>query len=430
MKQLIASAFILLAFSSCNSDKKNIVDIGFADSLITHYTEPAAIKENAVEIEFWRNRIDRDNPGITNESKYASVLIGRFHLSGDIRDLQISDSILYKVDEVYNHKESGPILSLANHAILQHRFTDADSLLTVAKNTGIRQYESAATSFDVDFELGRIMLSETELNKIASSNDYGYYFRKSKLAHYKGELDTAIAAMNKAIELSGNNKYLKQAAISNTADLYLHNGKPQKAYELYLQSIALNAADLHSIMGLGWIALVHDKNDSLAESIFSFVRTKTKSPDPLFKLIETAGARADSNLQKKYALEFELLLSDSRYGNMYNKYLIELYTGILKDPAKAEAIAAKELGNRNTPQTNAWYAWAKFSNNKKEEAYKIFQEKVSGKPLEGLELYWMGKLMQGLDKGYNAQQFFKAAYKNRYDLSPEKVNDLDMVLEE
>ena len=37
--------------------------------------------------------------------------------------------------------------------------------------------------------------------------------------------------------------------------------------------------------------------------------------------------------------------------------------------------------------------------------------------------------MQSLDKGYNAEQYFKAAYKNRYDLSPEQVRDLEKNLE-
>src|SRR5438093_12554285 len=115
---------------------------------------------------------------------------------------------------------------------------------------------------------------------------------------------------------------------------------------------------------------------------------------------------------------------------MYNKYLIDLYTGILHDPAKAEAIAKKELENRNTPQTYAWYVWSLFANNKKEEAYNTYEKFVSGKPLEGLELYWMGKLMQGLNKGYNAQQFFKAAEKNKYDLSPNKAKDLEKTLGE
>ena len=430
MKQIITATAILLAFASCNNDKKTIVSVDFVDSLISHYTEPAAMKANADDITFWKNRIDAKNPGISNESKYAAALITRFHLSGDINDVRSSDSVLHKVDITYNHKEAGPYLSLTSHAILQHRFTEADSLLETAKNIGIRSYESAAVSFDVDFELGRYGLAETELKKIAAKNDYGYYFRRAKLAHYRGELDTAISSMEKATELAGNDINLKQAALSNTADLYLHNSKPQQAYELYAESIRLSSSDLHSIMGIGWITLVHDKNDSLAERIFNFVRFKTRSPEPLLKLTQVAEQRGDSILQLKYARQFESIVSDSVYGNMYNKYLIDLYSGILHEPGKAEALAKKELLNRNTPQTYAWHVWALFANNKKEEAYKLFQEKVSGKPLEGLELYWMGKLMQGLGKGYNAQQFFKAAWKNRYDLSPGKINDLDTLLED
>jgi len=130
-------------------------------------------------------------------------------------------------------------------------------------------------------------------------------------------------------------------------------------------------------------------------------------------------------LEYRYANDFASQATNALYGNMYNKYLIEIYTGILNDPAKAENIAAAELNNRSTPQTNAWYAWALFSNNKKEKAYQVYEQAVSGKPLEGLELYWMGKMMQGLGKGYNAQQFFKAAWKNRYDLSSAIVEDLE-----
>jgi len=44
-------------------------------------------------------------------------------------------------------------------------------------------------------------------------------------------------------------------------------------------------------------------------------------------------------------------------------------------------------------------------------------------------LYWMGKLMQGLGKGYNAQAFFKEAWKNKYDLSPGMVVDLEKLVQ-
>lgn len=429
MKAFPLLFIIILLLASCNGDKKVIVDPVFADSLITHYTEPAAIKLNSEEAEFWRKRIDPNNPGFVNETKYAGAMAGRFMLSGDINDLKISDSILQKTDEVYNHKEAGPVASLAAHAITQHRFKEADSLLGVAKTIGLKTFESLVYSFDVDFELGRYDQASLELSNIRASNDYAYYFRKSKLAHYRGDLDSSITAMLKAADLAGSNALLKQVALTNAADLYIHDGKLKKAYELYVECIRLNSADIHSIMGIGWIALVHDKNTSLAARIFGFARTKTKLPDPVFKLMQTAESVGDSSMAKKYATEYVAMATDPRYGNMYNKYLIELYTSELIDPSKAEIIASNELMNRATPQTYAWYVWTLFANNKKEEAYNNYEKFVSGKPLEGLELYYMGKLMQGLKKGYNAKEFFKAAFKNKFDLSPAKEKELEQYLE-
>ena len=99
--------------------------------------------------------------------------------------------------------------------------------------------------------------------------------------------------------------------------------------------------------------------------------------------------------------------------------------------AKRKRIAGKrEIDNRATPQTYAWYVWCLYYNNKKDEAYKIYERNVSGRPLEGIELYWMGKFMKGLGKGYNANEFFKAAQKNKYDLSPSMMNDLEENLKE
>jgi hypothetical protein len=430
LKQIISSIFALLLFASCKNETETIVSAAFVDSLITNYSEPEIYKAVETDLQFWKNRIDPKNSGLVSELKYTSSLAQRFHLSGDINDLVTADSILFTADKTFDHKESAPNMGLVRQSILQHRFTEADSLLEEAKKAGIKLYESITTSFDVDFELGRYLLAETELKKIADRKDYGYNFRYAKLAHYKGELDSAIAAMHRASEIAGTNIYLKQAALSNEADLNLHSGNLQRANDLYMESISLSAADLHSIMGLGWIALVYDKNDSLAEKIFRFVQSKTKSPDVIFKLIQVADATGDSAMQQKYANEFAEIVTEPVYGNMYNKYLIELYTGILNEPAKAEAIAKKELLNRATAQTYAWYAWALFANNKMEEADKIYHQHVSGKPLEGLELYWMGKFMQGQKKGYNAKEFFKAAYKNRYDLSPSMVRYLEKCLEE
>jgi hypothetical protein len=425
MKQIFFGLITISLLACCKNNVKPVVPVAFVDSLITNYDTPSVIKTNEANLLFWKNRILPHTVDYTNTSKYAAALISRFHLLGNINDIKTSDSLLQQLAKDFNGKEVGPYFLLVGNYILQHRFKEADSLLQIAKAIGIKKYESAATAFDVNFELGRISLAKTDLRNIQAENDYGYQFRKSKMMHYNGELDSSIKAMQQAVTNAGADDGLQLTALSNVGDLYIHAGQLDKAYACFAQCAKKNAADLHSIMGMGWVALVKDNNDSLAERIFQFVATKTKSPDPLFKLIAVAEQRGDTALQLQYAKAFELEASQSIYGNMYNKYLLQLYTGILNDAAKAEAITLRELQNRSTPQTYAWYVWALLNNNKKEEAYTVYQKHVSGKPLEGLELYWMGKLMQALNKGYNAKQFFEEAGKNIYDLSPALQKELN-----
>ena len=421
---MIPALIAIFFFTSCKNNQKPIVDVAFVDSLLNNYSISPALKANEADLQFWKGRITSNTPDYTNTSRYAAALVNRFHFSGNIKDLKSSDSLLLKLSIDYNSKEVGPVFSLIGHAILQHRFKEADSLLNLAKVMGLKKYESAATSFDVNFEMGRILLANSYLNIIKKDNDFGYQFRKSKMMHYNGELDSSIVAMQRAVENAGQDEGLKLAALSNLGDLFIHAGKLDRAYLIFEECINLNSADLHSLTGIGWVALVKDKNDSLAERIFQFVATKTASPDPLFKLIASAEQREDSMLELKYAQAFEQKVKDTLYGNMYNKYLIQLYTGILNNPAAAEAITKRELQNRSTPQTYAWYVWSLLCNNKKEESYSVYQKYVSGKPLEGLELYWMGKLMLSLNKGYNAKQYFKEAGKNIFDLNPAVVKDL------
>ena len=424
MKRFLFNLPIIISLFSCKNNNTPIVSAVFVDSLITHYSIPKSITNNEADMQFWKSRISPNTPDYSNTLKYAATLMSRYHLLGNISDIKSADSLLQKLAADYNGKEAGPYFSLVSHYILQHRFHDADSVFELARKIGIKKYETAAVSFDINFELGRISLANLNLKEINIENDYGYQFRKSKMMHYNGELDSSIKAMQKAVENAGHDETLRSAALSNVGDLYIHAGKLDKAYDCFVECIKANAADMHSIIGIGWVALLKDKNDSLAEKLFQFAAGKTKSPDPLFKLISVAEQRGDSNLQLNYAKAFEQKVTDTLYGNMYNKYLVQLYTGILANPAKAEAIAKRELQNRNTPQTYAWCVWALLNNNKKDEAYTVYEKYVSGKPLEGLELYWMGKLMRSLNKGYNAKQFFTEAEKNFYDLSPAMQNDL------
>lgn len=428
MKQIITTVALSILIFSCNTKNKTVVDNNFVDSLISNDKPSQAQQINEKDIVFWKNKLDKAPVGFLEAQQYASNLAAKFHLYGDIKDLKTADSILHWLNGQYKEKDAGPLRTLAAYAILQHRFHEAYGYVEKALALGSDRYSSELLNFDAAFELGQDQLAKNILERVKADNEYGYFFRLSKYKHLEGELDNSIDAMKKAASLAGNSTGLRQAAISNTADLYIHAADPANANQLYMESIRMDASDLHSLMGIGWIALVHDHNDTLAEKIFNFVHTKTRSPEVLLKLAQVAEQRSDSMAEKKYVDEFVNIVTDSVYGNMYTKYLVDLYTGFLNEPAKAVAIAEKELGNRVSPQTYSWYVWSLYKNNQQEKAISYYDKYVSGKPLEGLELYYMGKLMKGIGKGYNAEQYFKVAYKNRYDLSPAKQKDLQAML--
>jgi hypothetical protein len=428
MRNFIVIICVIVSFTSC-SQKSQLVSYAYTDSLIKHFSLPALAKNNEQNILFWKSRIDPKNPGQVNESKYASALVTRFQLFGDIRDLKQADSVYRNINRVYNNTLASPFVALTSLALLQHHFSQADTLLEKAKRLGIDGFTRNTLSFDVDFELGHYQNCILYLKNLERNKDYNYYFRRSKLDHLNGTIDSAIAAMSKAADFAKTDPYLRDIALSNEADLYMHAGNLEAAAKLYKECLRLNNIDFHSLMGLGWIALVHDKSPALAEKIFHFAAEKKKLPDPLFKLYQTAQSSDNKTLEKKYATKFLTKATNILYGRMYNKYMIEIYTGVINNPGKAEALAKDELNNRATPQTYSWYAYTLFKNNKKEDAYKVFEQHISGKPLEGLELYYMGKLMRGIGKGIDANAFFKAADKNKYDLSPALARDLETNLE-
>lgn len=414
------SVLFILFFASCKSKPEALIVSKYIDSLFTINT--LSVQEKAIELDvkFWKDRLDAQPGSYTNTIKYAGMLAARFHLNGDINDLQKAENLIDKLNKENKESESGLFRTLANYSSIQHRFSEANNLNLRALKIGDNRYETELQLFDNAFELGKIDFAKTTLAKLKKNYEYAYYFRLAKLQHYEGDLEGAILSMEKASNLTNGSLYLQQAAISNMADLQLHSGDFENAAINYKKSIGLDKADYHSITGLGLIALNHDNNIELANYIFQYIAAKTKSPDIYFRLIQLAQQKGDFELEKKYAEIFAEKATLPVYGNMYNKYLIELYDGILNNPKQMLAIAEKEIKNRNTPQTNSWYAWALYKNNQKSKAMDCYKKYVSEEPLEGLELFYMAKMMAAEKKAYHSEAFLKAAYKNRFDLSPEK----------
>lgn len=359
-----------------------------------------------------------------NGPAYAAALFSRFKLLASIDDLLLADSLMKKSDSANRLTNASLCKTLSYFNMQRHRFPEADAYLQRAITLEGLNAENANLLFDISFDRGEYAKAKSLLSSIAMEKSYHSFFRKSKFEHYSGETDSAIASMQSALNKAGENKLLKQAALDNLADLYLHKGNAEQAYLFYQKSLTLDAADMHSICGIANIALLNDQNTAFADSVFSGLRTKSKNPDLLLKSIAVAEEREDTVTQLNLALEFSRQTDNPVFGLMYSKYLISLYTGILHEPAKAVLLAEKEIQNRSTPQIYAWYAWSLYCNGEKEKATKVFKTYVSGKPLEALELYEMGKLLHGCSRGYDAQNYFEAAGANALDLSPQKIRDL------
>ncbi len=425
---ILAVLFLPLAFS-CNKGTSPIVDQRYFDSLLTNYTPSKQQKMNDANLAFWSGKMQNRPENFVNGPEYGSALLTNFKSKGNIDDLISADSLLQKTHEGYLKKDPNVLRALVYYAILQHRFTQADSLLKIAKSIdGDSNPGNLFTEFDVCFERGNYARAKIILSLMKNDKSYPYFFRLSKYEHYEGSFDSAASHMMIAASIA-QSPVLKQVALSNAGDLYLHNGDCKKAYSAYLDCLKMNCSDFHSLGKIAMIALLHDKNIDLAKRMIDLILANNSSPEYILLKEQIAESEAAQSSQVKLSKKFESETANLPYGLMYSKYLIDLYTGVLAEPSKAVALARKEISNRATPQTYCWYAWALLSHGDTAKAYQVYQSFVSKKPLEALELYYMGRLMKSLNKSYNAQQFFTAAYKNRYDLSPEKIAYLKKNLE-
>ncbi len=427
MKTLVPLFAFLVSVSSCRPPAP-LADPVFTDSLLSIRGLVPQVKSLGKDSLFWTERLGKSGDAFTASSRLAGLFVQKFQLQGDMRDLLKADSIYSKLITDYKGMDAGILRSMASLQITRHRFRQADSLVLKSLALGQEKYTGTLLAFDTKFELGEYILAEHLLKECAATNEYGYFFRMGKWMHYKGLSDSAAWYLQKAADWAGTSPSLKQAAFSNLADLYLHDGKMKEAAILYKRVLSQNPVDFHSLRGWGRIALLHDQNPGLAQKIFDHTATINGLPDPWYDKIWVAEEKSDTVLARKTAEIFVQKASDPVYGAMYHKYLFELYTGVLNRPEPALSIALSEVKERPTPQTYAWLVWALHKNGKEAAAKELYDEKVSGKPLEALELFWMGKWMKENGQGYNASAFFKAAERNLYDLSPWKQQELKSFL--
>ncbi|MBX9734607.1 MAG: hypothetical protein K2X37_11150 [Chitinophagaceae bacterium] len=378
---------------------------------------------------FWKNRLSSNPINYTAAVKLSSVLQHKFQLSGNIQYLHEASGLIEQLLAEYGPNHAGLQRIKAGIHITKHQFKEANAAIQKALEIGEERRESLLIAFDTQFELGYYTMASRTLQSCKQNNDYGYLFRMFKWKHYIGETDSAIWYLQKAQEWGAQSQKLVSVARVNEADLYLHEGKLKDAIAAYKKNIESDNTDFHSWLGIAKSMIQYTDNRSDAIQLLTKITKHHALPDPYYQMVGAAEGLNDRNLQYQYAKQFADKATDSMYGAMYSKYMIDLYTGILNQPNKALVLAKAEINNRATPQTYAWLAWTLHQTKQFQLADSVYTHYVKGKPLEALELFWMGQRMYELDKKNNAQLFFEGAAKNYHDLSPGKQVQLDKLLQ-
>ena len=176
------------------------------------------------------------------------------------------------------------------------------------------------------------------------------------------------------------------------------------------------------------MAFSHDKNTAEAKRILNYLATLQSVPDYDLLLSNIAAYENDRSTEENLQARFITAVSDSRYGDMYNKYVFYLMTDESKDLNKALQIAQREVHNRPTSQSYDLLAWAYYNMGRKEEAFKIAKSFVENRNYEPDALYHLGVIYAHTGDKKKAKHFMREAESSAFELGPQLYAQVNAAL--
>lgn len=420
-------ASLLFLFSACQKKSEHFsLHTADYESFLQYQAEEER-KNMEANFEFWQSKYEKNPNQYPYLQKMASVKSELFTLERDISDLKDAERFLLKAVDQSHGQNSAILRSLAHNYISQHRFKESLDLLIKAEKIGDKLFATHSMLFDVYMELGNEEKAASYLNRIAQEQNFDFLIRMAKWQDYKGNLDTAIDYMEKALDLAERDRNQTQLSWtnSNLGDFYGHAGEIEQAYKYYLKALELNPSDAYSKKGIAWIAYSHEKNSQEALRIIEILQKRSQSPD-LWELkgeiAEFEGKFAESKEAQDAFLEE---IQREEFGSMYNTYQIGLLAEEEAEVEKALKIAEQELENRPSPQSHSLKAWALFKSGNTEVAYQLMKEKVEGKCFEPDVLFQMAEVYKAKDE--NIDELKAELLSSSFELGPlmmEKVRKL------
>lgn len=373
------------------------------------------------ELAFWKKRLLQTPGDLTSEIKLAGLYNQRFAYTGNMADMQQSDSLYRKANELQGKFASGIYRSLAANCVTQHQFRQAQAYLDTALAKGDDKKQSLLQQFDVALELGDRAYAKALLERLDNKNDAAYLLRSAKYKdHAEGNLSGAITDMEKALDKikADDNTAWYCWAKANLGDMYSHANRFADAYHCYIDVLAKDHHYYHALKGIAWLAFSHDKDAEAATTILTYLKQQHPVPDYDLLLSEIASYQHDEAAAHRHTQLFLTETQQPQYGDMYNKYIFDLYVNEANGGAKAMAIAQTEIRNRPTPESYYLLSRAYLKNGNPTMALQTAQLYVENKCFEPAVLYYLGVLYQQVGNKHKANDYLQQASESSVELGP------------
>lgn len=371
-------------------------------------------------LEFWTNKIESYPNQFPYLIKRASAYTNLFSKTGDISYLIKAEADLVEANTITKHKNASYLRSLASNYISQHRFKEALSTLNKAKAIGDELSSTKKMLFDVHMELGNYIEAKAYLTDIKNTSDFDYLIRLAKWEDHQGNLDGAIANMEKAMAIAeaSNLKGIKQWSYTNIADFYGHAGDIEKSYNHYLKALELDPSDAYAKKGIAWILYSYEDNSDEALDILNHISSYYSAPDYNLLMAEIAAYKGDLKVKEQELNDYQNAVKNEAYGDMYNAYNVLVYSDELNRPELAVKIAEEEVQNRATPETYDLLAWSYFQNGDTEKANDIIDKFVVGKTSEPAVLYHVAEIKKAIGDKETIATLKPELIASLYELGP------------
>lgn len=380
------------------------------------------VKTTSKYFDLWDNKIKSDSLQLLSLGNVAGEYNRFFSGTGNIRYLKDAEQSLKRAVEIAAIGKAGYLRALARNYISQHRFREALDLAEKARKFGSGVKETQSLLFDLHMELGNYDLANQYLDSIQNMSDFGYLIRVAKWNDHKGDLDTAINFMEKAMAKaeSSKNKGLQLWSYTNLADFYGHAGRIQESYNLYLRALNIDPQNAYAKKGIAWIVYSHERNGKEALRILDSIMQKNQSPEYYLLKAEIADFM-ENDMQRVQALDdyYKIVGNNPQYGDMYNAYNVDFLLEMDVEQ-KAYKLAQEEVNNRPTPESYGWLAYSLLHLGENKKALELIEKHVMGATFEPAILHQAAEIYKANGKMEKVRELKQELMEAAYELGPIK----------